>query len=108
MSRRLYRQSAAAWEALLNSLLPAGAPLLGEARNLIDRKTELFIESGAARLDEIIACYQQLESLKSEAEDAFPLSGDEISDLRAHIREKVVEAHSAEEAAVMALKAAIA
>lgn len=102
-----YRQSAAAWEALLNSLLPAGAPMLGDARELIDRKTNLFIESGAAQLDEIIACYEQLEALKTEAETDFPMSEAEISDLRADIRDKVLQARSAEEAAVTALKAAI-
>lgn len=102
-----YRESAAAWEGLLNSLLPADLPMLGVARELIDRKTARFIESGAAHLDEIIACYQQQEALKAEAESDFPLSEGEISDLRADIRDKVLKAREAEEAAVMALKAAI-
>lgn len=102
-----YRESAAAWEALLNSLLPADRPMLGVARELIDRKTVLFIESGAAQLDEIIACYQQQEALKVEAENDFPLSDGEILDLRADIRDKVLQARDAEEAAIMALKAAI-
>lgn len=102
-----YREAGAAWQSLLNSLLPAGAPLLGDARELIDRKTNLFIESGAAHLDEIIACNAQLEALKTGAEDAFPLNEAAIADLRADIRDKVLKARDAEEAAVMALKAAI-
>lgn len=104
----MYRESAAAWESLLNSLLPADAPILGAARELIDRKTTLFIESGAAQLDEITACYQRLEALKDEAEIDFPLSEGEIADLRADLRKKVLSVHDAEEAAVTALKAAIA
>ena len=52
--------------------------MLGVARELIDRKTARFIESGAAHLDEIIACYQQQEALKAEAESDFPLSEGEI------------------------------
>lgn len=102
-----YRESAAAWEGLLNSLLPADAPMLGEARAAIDRKTALFIESGAAELDEIIACRDQLEAMKSEAETDFPLSEAEIADLRVDIRESVLKVHAAEEAAVLALKAAV-
>ena len=102
-----YRESAAAWERLLNSLLPVHLPMLGVVRELIDRKTARFIESGAAHLDEIIACYQQQEALKAEAESDFPLSEGEISDLRADIRDKVLSARDAEEAAVIALKTAI-
>ncbi len=103
---RLYRESAAAWEALLNSLLPKDAPMLGETRELIDRKTALFIESGAEHLDEISACNQRLEALKAEAESGFPLSAEDIADLRASIRGRVLEVRDAEEAAVLALKAA--
>ena len=103
----LYREAAAAWERLLDSLLPVDAPMLGETRALIDRKTDLFIESGAAQLDEIRACYQRLEALKTEAESDFPLSAPEIADLRANIRDRVLRARAAEEAAVLALKAAI-
>lgn len=103
----LYRESAAAWERLLDSLLPKDAPMLGETRALIDRKTALFIESGAERLDEINDCYQRLEALKTEAESDFPLSESEIAELRATIRERVLLAGEAEEAAIFALKAAM-
>ncbi len=102
-----YRESAAAWKGLLNSLLPSGAPLLGEAREAIDRKTALFIESGAAKLDEIISCNQGLEALKTGADDDFPLSEAEIADLRANIRSCALQVHDAEEAAVLALKDAV-
>ena len=103
-----YRESAAAWERLLNSLLPADLPMLGVARELIDRKTARFIESGAAHLDEIIAERDRLDSLKTASETDFPLSDGEISDLRADIRDKVLQARDAEEAAVNALKESIA
>ena len=81
--------------------------MLSEARDAIDRKTDLFIESGAAQLDEIIAQRDRLESLKTESESDFPLSGAEIADLRTDIRDQVLRAREAEEAAVTALKAAI-
>ena len=103
----LYRESAAAWERLLDSSLPMDAPMLGEARELIDCKTNLFIESGAEKLDEISACCQRLEALKTEAESDFPLGEAEIADLRASIRDRVLAVRDAEEAAVVALAAAI-
>ena len=104
----LYDQAGNAWQRLLDCLLPADAALLGEARAAIDRRTELFIESGAAQLDEIIACRERLEGLKTASESDFPLSEAEIADLRADIRDRVLSVQAAEEAAVMALKAAIA
>ena len=104
----IYAAAGAAWEALLDSLLPLDAPMLGEARELIDRKTTLFIESGAANLDEIIACSEGLETLKTGAETGFTLGDGEISDLRAAICERVEAVRVAEGAAVSALKAAMA
>lgn len=102
-----YRIAGEAWQNVLDSLLPNHAPMLSEARDAIDRKTALFMESGAARLDEIIAERDRLDSLKTASETEFPLSESEISDLRADIRDKVLIVRDAEEAAVMALKAAI-
>ena len=103
----MYRVAGTAWQDLHESLLPDGVSTLGEAREQIDRKTEIFIESGAARLDEIIACRDRLEALKSEAETDFPLSDGEIASLRGQIRERVLTVREAEEAAVAALKATI-
>ena len=102
-----YRVAGEAWQKLLDSLLPKDAPMLSEARDAIDRRTALFMESGAARLDEIIAERDRLDALKTASETAFPLSEGEIADLRAEIRDKVLIARDAEEAAVMALKAVI-
>ena len=104
----LYRAAGGAWTALLNSLLPAELPMLQETRGAIDRKTTLFIENGAAHLDEIISYNQRLEALKTEAERDFPLSESEIADLRDSIRGHVLKVREAEEAAVLALKATIA
>lgn len=103
-----YRVAGHAWQQLLDSLLPQSAPMLGEAREAIDRRTALFIESGAARLDEIIAQRDRLAALMSASESDFPLDDGEVADLRADLRDQVLNAREAEEAAVMALKAAIA
>ena len=103
-----YRAAGGAWEALLGALLPADAPMLGEAREHIDLKTSLFVEKGATELDRIIACNERIEALKVAAETDFPLSEAEIADLRAAIKRKVDMVHDAEAEAVGALKAAIA
>jgi hypothetical protein len=102
-----YRSAGEAWQKLHDSLLPTDTPILSEARDAIDRKTTLFIESGAARLDEIIAERDRLDALKTACETDFPLGESEIADLRANIRDKVLKARAAEETAVMALKAVI-
>ena len=103
----LYRAAGQAWQALHASLLPDGLSPLEDARAAIDRKTALFSESGAQHLDEIIAERDRLEALKVASESDFPLSDAAIADLRASIRERVLQARAAEEAAVLALKAAI-
>ena len=102
-----YRAAGGAWEALLDALLPADAPMLGEVREHIDLKTSLFVEKGATELDRIIACNERIEALKVAAETDFPLSEAEIADLRAEIKRKVDSVHEAEAEAVGALKAAI-
>ena len=102
-----YRLAGEAWAGLLDSLLPSDAPMLSDAREAIDGRTALFIESGAARLDEIIACRDRLEGLKAESERGFPLGDAEIADLRARLRDWVLRARAAEEAAGTALKAAM-
>ncbi len=101
----LYRAAGQAWQALHSGLLPANLPLLSDARQAIDRKTALFIESGAAQLDEIIAQRDRLEALKTQSESDFPLTDADIADLRASIRSRVLQVLEAEEAAVLALKA---
>ena len=102
-----YRAAGNAWERLLGSLLPDHAPILKEARDLIDRKTALFIEQGSAQYEEMVACHQRLEDLKTESESAFPMTEAEIVYLRDGIRQCVEDLRAAEETAVLALKAAV-
>ena len=103
-----YRVAGEAWQALLVALLPEDAPLLKDVRECIDRKTGLFIEQGAAKLDTIIEYNQKLENLKTQSESDFPMTDAEIGDLRDEIRSQVRTVRDVEEEAVLALKAAIA
>ncbi len=103
-----YRNAGEAWRALLGALLPEAVPFLKHVRDNIDRKTALFIEQGAAQLEQIVACNQRIEAAKTASESEFPMTEAEIADLRDEIRTQVNEARAAEEEAVEALKAALA
>lgn len=103
-----YRNAGEAWRGLLGALLPRTVPFLSDVRDNIDRKTDLFIERGAAQLDEIVACYQRIEAAKTASESDFPMTEAEIADLRDELRRQLKNVYEAEAEAVEALKAAIA
>lgn len=103
-----YRNAGKAWRALLGALLPEAVPFLSDVRDNIDRKTDLFIEQGAAQLEEIVACNEAIEAAKTASESDFPMTEAEIADLRDDIRRCLKDVHDAEAEAVAALKGAIA
>ncbi len=103
-----YRKAGEAWRGLLGALLPEAVPFLSDVRGNIDRKTDLFVEQGAAQLEEIVACNERIEVAKTASESDLPMTEAEIADLRAEIRTRLYTAREAEEEAVEALKAAIA
>ena len=103
-----YRNAGEAWRGLLGALLPEAVPFLKDVRDNIDRKTDLFIEQGAAQLDEIVACNERIEAAKTASESDFPMTETEIADLRDDIRRCLKDVHDAEAEAVEALKGAIA
>ena len=103
-----YRNAGEAWRGLLDALLPEAVPFLSAVRDNIDRKTDLFLEQGAAQLEEIVACNQRIEAAKTACESEFPMTQSEIADLRDDIRRCVLEARDAEAEAVAALQGAIA
>ena len=103
-----YRRAGRAWSQLIDALLPRDLPMLSDARHCIDRKTELFIESGAARLDEIIALRDQLADIMTASESDFPLDEDDVANLRGELSERLAMVEKYERSAVDALKGAIA
>jgi len=103
-----YRVAGAAWQDLHQRLLPADLPILGETAQLIDRRVQLFKESGTEKLADILACRERLAALKSAAERDFPLDERELRALRAGLHEAVLRVLAAETRAVHALQAASA
>lgn len=103
-----YRIAGDAWDGLLCALLPEDVPMLKKAREYIDIKNEYFVEKGNDGLETMIDATHKLDSLKAEAENDFPMTEAEISDLRDELYRHVNIVREAEEEAVMALKAAMA
>jgi hypothetical protein len=99
-----FRMSAAAWSELAECLLPANVPLLHEAKTLLNRKRTLFIEHGAAHLDEIQAANQRLRELQKLAAADFPLSATQITAAQAQWAEQVLKIHALEQAACQTLQ----
>jgi hypothetical protein len=102
-----FRESARRWGELSAALLPDSVPLLKEARQLADEKRALFEKKGLAARDETQAINARLAEIKSQVEEAFPMSEAEVQDLLAGLRERVLAIHAIEEKAVGALQALV-
>ena len=100
----LYDKAGNAWQNLLDALLPPDVPLLGRARELIDRKTATFIDKGGADLETIANCRDELDGLMQLAEDDFPLDEADMVKIRENLRAGVALVEAAETRAVLALQ----
>lgn len=103
-----FRQSAAAWEALGQALLPDDVPLLQETRTLMVRRHRLFLDEGNAALEEIKNVDRRLAELRSDAEKAFPLDEEGAAALHQRVAEHVMRIHDVEREAVSVLEKAMA
>jgi hypothetical protein len=103
----LFRQSAARWTELADTLLPDSVPLLKETRELLCRRDHLFRESGMASLEERRQIGERLRTIKGEAATRFPLSGAETAAMRGGLRERILTLHEAEKPAALALQGAV-
>lgn len=102
-----FRHSGAAWRALGTILLPDTIAPLRETRELMERKQHLFIEQGAASRQERLRIDQQLQAIRTAMNTDFPLTGAEVSDLRAQISKQILAIRDLEETAITQLRAII-
>lgn len=93
------------WLRFADAALPGDGPLLGESKKLISRKHKLFIEKGEAALPEIKKINQR--QLFKEAETDFPLCNSQAADLRANLRDHILQIGATEKQAVDLLQSAI-
>jgi hypothetical protein len=100
-----FRASALAWAELGRALLPDDAPLLGETRELLQRRHDVFRTQGSAALAEIEAINGRLAAIKQTVAQEFPLSSAETAVLRQNIRAHVQTIHDIEKEAITTLQA---
>jgi len=104
---RQFRASAAVWDDLSSALLPDWSPPLAETRALMLRQHRLFLETGAASLNERQSISTQLKVLRGQMADDFPLTDAEVNRLQEAIAEQVMRIHAIEAAAVADLRGAM-
>jgi hypothetical protein len=102
-----FRRAETAWNQLAEMLLPDDVPAFKEAKDLLNRKYNLFIEQGADALDDIRNVNGQLKALKESAIKDFPLSEAAAATFRAGLAQQVLVVHDAERSAVECLQSAM-
>jgi hypothetical protein len=99
---RRYGELGAQWTALAEAALPADVPLFAEARALLMRRAELTHAGGPA--EALADVWAQLDALRAQAQEQFPLSKADGVALRASLQKRVLELHEAEVSAQQALR----
>jgi hypothetical protein len=99
-----FRQSGRLWQNITEALLPENIPLLAEARRLKDQRHRLFLNDGSAVENEIRELNAQLDHLRQEAKQNFPLTPEAAMDFCRSIKDRVIELHDQEKAAIETLQ----
>jgi hypothetical protein len=106
-SAGIFRESYSFWRQFAEALLPDDLPLLGESKQLIQRKQDLFVEGGDSALAEIKTINARLKELLARSETEFPLSPAEAADFRAHLHDILLKISAVEQKAIDSLQGAI-
>ena len=104
---KLFRVSGRAWRELAQALLPDEVATFKEARELLTKRHALFIEQGGESLTERQQITQRLNAIRQAMDTHFPLTTEEVTALRAGLRECVLKIHDLEREAHAALQAAM-
>lgn len=99
-----YRALTPEWSALAEAHLPESVPLFAEARELMVRESQLFIEQGMSAQGEREQIASRLHEIRSIVADDFPLSEAEAADLRDDLAGRVLDLRDKEQAQIEALK----
>lgn len=104
----LFRASAGEWQALPQALLPDRVAPLAQARHLLGRRHEAFLTQGNQALGELQAIDEQLARIRQAMTTDFPLTAAEAVSHREQIATQLLRIRDREEAAILALKGAMA
>lgn len=102
-----FRRSGRAWRSLARAALPNSVPRLRELRDLTLSREAQLARDGAAGLARAAELNEQSRRLRRSLEEDFPLRTDEVLDLLAGLRKKVLQIHALEAAALQALRSAL-
>jgi hypothetical protein len=102
-----FRKSAEVWHALAVDLLPDAAPPLRETRDLLLEKHRLFLDSGTAERERMLAINRRLSEIMSDMDEHFPLAQDEVDGFRNTLRDRFLEIHQLERDGISSLQEAV-
>ena len=103
----LFREAGKSWTALGQALLPESVPVLKEARELLLKQRELFLQTGAEHVLEIRAAHERLAAIRATMATNFPLSVSETQSLMQDLRSHILQIRDLEMTAVQALQEAM-
>lgn len=103
-----YRAIADSWTAIADTGFPPGIDVFARAREVMQRKEELFRKHGAKAEDAIKQCNEELISIESTVRKSEPLAADQLNANFDHISEMLVDLTDAEEKALRSLAGALA
>lgn len=103
----LFRFSGKLWGQLGETLLPDGVGLLRKARSRMNTIRRLFEQQGQPVLPGMMATRQELNALRAEAAEAFPMSQGDIDELLHALGEQLLAIHDVETEAVNRLEDAV-
>jgi hypothetical protein len=99
-----FRLSHREWLKFADALLPSDVAAFREAKTLMLRRNQLFIEKGDAAADEIREIIARLKKLEVEAAQKFPLTQAQSTELLRNLREHVLAISAIEKRAIELLQ----
>lgn len=102
-----FRAAAKAWQHFSAVLLPDSIQPFAQTRELMWRKHRLFIEKGSQALPDIQEINGELDKIRQEMNDDFPLSQEQAIHHREEMAGAILNIHDQEKEAVDALQSTV-
>lgn len=100
----MFRQSEGEWTTLSEMLLPDDNSVLRQAKALLKRRREVFINNGSDGLTEIQSINQELNTLRADAPDSLGMSESDLIAFREQLATQVLKIHDVELEAITCLQ----
>lgn len=102
-----FRDSAAAWGALSQALLPDDIPAFRETRDLMRQRRALFREHGNESRGEAESINRRLKEIREQVATNFPLNIAQVVAFRQNLSEHILNIHNIEKEAIGLLQHAM-